>query len=230
MPHHPTVSAQVGDPVPQILRQWLQALRPCFTAPSWEHALVLVMGALLAPGKRTVSACLRMTGRAGAHNFASYHQILSRACWDPRAIARRLLVMIIERLVPDGPIVIGMDDTIERRWGRRISARGIYRDPVRSSHGHFVKASGLRWLSFMVLTPVPWTSLVKALPVLTLLVMVPRFGGHGFRPLAVRPVRGSYSRGRSECAADYNSPRYRRTGRHGPARGLPIAAGERARP
>jgi hypothetical protein len=62
-----------------------------------------------------------------------------------------------------------MDDTIERRWGRRIAARGIYRDPVRSSHGHFVKASGLRWLSFMVLTPVSWTRLIKALPVLTLL-------------------------------------------------------------
>jgi hypothetical protein len=71
--------------------------------------------------------------------------------------------------VPDGPVVIGLDDTIERRWGPQIKARGIYRDPVRSSHGHFVKASGLRWLSFMVLTPVPWASLIKALPVLTLL-------------------------------------------------------------
>ncbi|WP_292572443.1 transposase [Mesorhizobium sp.] len=167
MLHHP--SAAVGDAVPQILRQWLQALRACFTAPSWDHVLVLVMGALLAPGKRTVSSCLRMTGRAEAANFASYHQILNRACWSPRAVARRLLGLVVERLVPDGPIVIGMDYTIERRWGRRISARGIYRDPVRSSHGHFVKASGLRWLSFMVLTPVPWTSLVKALPILTLL-------------------------------------------------------------
>ena len=84
-------------------------------------------------------------------------------------MTRRLLVMIVDRLVPVGPVVIGMDDTIERRWGRKITARGIYRDPVRSSHGHFVKASGLRWLSFMVLTPVPWAGVVKALPVLTLL-------------------------------------------------------------
>jgi hypothetical protein len=167
MLHQPKVA--VGDPVPQILRQWLQAWRTCFTAPSWEHVLVLVMGALLAPGKRTVSSCLRMTGRADAANFATYHQILNRARWSSRAVARRLLGLVVERLVPDGPIVIGMDDTIERRWGRRIQARGIYRDPVRSSHGHFVKASGLRWLSFMVLTPVTWTSLIKALPVLTLL-------------------------------------------------------------
>ena len=80
----------------------------------------------------------------------------------------RLLCLVVDRLVPDGPVVIGMDDTIERRWGRKTAARGIYRDPVRSSHGHFVKASGLRWLSFMVLTPVPWEGVVKALPVLTL--------------------------------------------------------------
>jgi hypothetical protein len=167
MLHHP--HADIGDAVPQVLRQWLQAWRPCFTAPSWEHVLVLVMGALLAPGKRTVTSCLRMTGRAEAANFATFHQILNRARWSSRAVARRLLCVVVERLVPDGPVVIGLDDTIERRWGRRISARGIYRDPVRSSHGHFVKASGLRWLSFMILTPVSWTRLIKALPVLTLL-------------------------------------------------------------
>lgn len=159
----------VGDTVPRILHDWLQPWRPCFTAPSWEHVLVLIMGALLAPGKRTVSACLRMTGRIEAGNFASFHQILNRVRWSPRCAARRLLGVVIARLVPAGPVVIGMDDTIERRWGRSITARGIYRDPVRSSHGHFVKASGLRWLSFMVLAPVPWAKLVKALPVLTLL-------------------------------------------------------------
>jgi hypothetical protein len=179
MLHHP--HADTGDAVPQILRQWLQSWRACFTAPSWEHVLVLVMGALLAPGKRTVSSCLRMTGRAEAGNFASYHHILNRARWSSRAVARRLLAIVVERLVPDGPVVIGMDDTIERRWGRRITARGIYRDPVRSSHGHFVKASGLRWLSFMVLTPVPWTRLIKALPVLTLLAPSERSNRQGGR-------------------------------------------------
>ena len=164
---HP--KAVIGDAVSLILRRWLQTWHLCFTAPSWAHVLVLVMGALLAPGKRTVTSCLRVTGRAEASNFASYHQILNRARWSSRAVARRLLRIVVEHLVPDGPVVIGMDDTIERRWGRQISARGIYRDPVRSSHGHFVKASGLRGLSFMVLTPVSWTGLIKALPVLTLL-------------------------------------------------------------
>jgi DDE superfamily endonuclease len=61
------------------------------------------------------------------------------------------------------------DDTIERRWGKKIAARGIYRDPVRSTHGHLVKASGLRWLSFMVMVPLPWAIRRWALPFLTIL-------------------------------------------------------------
>jgi hypothetical protein len=68
-----------------------------------------------------------------------------------------------------------LSETIERRWGRRISARGIYRDPVRSSHGHFVKASGLRWVSVMLLAPVPWAGRIWALPFLTTLAPSERF-------------------------------------------------------
>ena len=143
--------------------------RPFFTAPVWERALVLLMGAMLAPGKRTVSSALRITGRAMASNFTCYHQVLNRARWSSLAMTCRLLTLIIDRLVPDGPVVIGIDDTIERRWGPKIAARGIYRDPVRSSHAHFVKTSGLRWLSFMVLCPVPWANRVKALPFLSIL-------------------------------------------------------------
>lgn len=123
----------------------------------------------------TVTACLRITGRAEAANFSLYHQLLNRARWNSRTLAARLLSIVVASLVPDGPVVIGMDDTIERRWGPRIAARGIYRDPVRSSHGHFVKASGLRWLRFMVLSPVPWAKCIKALPVLTFLCPSERY-------------------------------------------------------
>ena len=129
-----------GDPVPDVLETWLEPFRDAFTAPTWRFVLILVMGALLAPGKRTVTACLRITGRAMVENFASYHQALNRARWNPRDLAKQLARQSVARLVAQGePIVIGLDDTIERRWGARIRARGIYRDPVRSSHGHFVK-------------------------------------------------------------------------------------------
>ena len=92
MEHHPTRSPVIGDAVPQVLRVWPQAFRPHVTGPTWQNLLVLVMGALLAPGKRTVSACLRMTGRADATNFTVYHQVLNRGRWKGRALARTLLM------------------------------------------------------------------------------------------------------------------------------------------
>ena len=72
-------------------------------------------------------------------------------------------------VVAEQALVFGIDPTIERRWGHKIAARGIYRDAVRSSDSHFVKTSGLRWISLMLLTPIPWAQRVWALPVMTVL-------------------------------------------------------------
>ena len=71
-------------------------------------------------------------------------------------MGRVLLGLLLEAFVPEGgPLVVGIDETLERRYGRKISARGIYRDPVRSTHEHFVKSSGLRWVCVMLLVEVP---------------------------------------------------------------------------
>src|ERR687883_1036698 len=155
--------------VPAVLDGWMRPFQGQFTIAVWRHALVLVCGALLAPGRRTVAAALRVLGLGGAAGFAVYHRVLSHGHWCSRAVAHRLLLLLVAAFVPDGPVVVGMDDSIERRWGARIAARGIYRDPVRSSRGHFVKASGLRWLCVMLLAPVPWAGCVWGLPFLTVL-------------------------------------------------------------
>lgn len=103
------------------------------------------------PGRRTVTAILRILGLSGEVHFQNYHRVLNRAVWSSLALSRVLLQMLLDTFVPKGPIVLGLDDTIERRRGAHIRAKGIYRDPVRSSQSHFVKASGLCWLSLMLL-------------------------------------------------------------------------------
>src|ERR671917_2884857 len=123
---------------------------------TWCHAEVLLIGAILAPGQRTVTSLLRITGLARDRRFVSYHRVLNRAAWSGRAAARVLLGLLLDAFVPTGPVVLGLDDTIERRRGKRIGAKGVYRDPVRSSKSFFVKTTGLRWLSLMLLAPVPW--------------------------------------------------------------------------
>lgn len=100
---------------------------------------MLFVGAILATGKRTVTAVLRIMGLSADQHFQNYHRVLNRAVWSSLAAARILLGLLVATFVPSGPIVMGLDDTLERRRGAKIKAKGIYRDPVRSSHSHFVK-------------------------------------------------------------------------------------------
>ena len=145
------------------------AFAPLFTKRVWQHVQVLLMGAILAPGKRTVTAALRVMGLSDHRHFQTYHRVLNRAVWSSLEVSRILLGILVQTFAATGTIVLGIDETIERRRGGKIKAKGIYRDPVRSSHSHFVKASGLRWLSVMLLAPIPWAQKVWALPFLTIL-------------------------------------------------------------
>lgn len=161
--------------LPVELMSLILAFAPLFSKPVFEHVKVLLGGALLAAGKRTITACLRVMGKADEPHFQTYHRVLNRDRWSALAASRLLLALLIAAFAPSGPLLFGIDDTIERRRGEKIAAKGIYRDPVRSSHSHFVKASGLRWLCCMLLVDISWAAQVWALPFLTVLCPSERF-------------------------------------------------------
>lgn len=162
--------------LPDPIMTLLSSFRPVFQQQTWVKARILLVGAILAPGKRTVTAALRVMGLSDESNFAKYHHVLNRAVWSPHRVARLLLELLLHYLDKGlGPLVFVIDETIERRWGPQINARGIYRDAVRSSKSHFVKCSGLRWVSMMWLTTIPWAQRVWALPFLTVLAPSERY-------------------------------------------------------
>jgi hypothetical protein len=132
----------------------LSAFAPLFTHPSWARAQALLCGVLLAPANHTVTAALRALGLAGEPGFQNYHRVLNRARWSARQAAQVLLRLLVDAFVPSGPVILGLDDTVERRRGRKLTARAIYYDAARSSKACFQKTSGLRWLSVAVLVPV----------------------------------------------------------------------------
>ena len=142
---------------------------------TWYKIEVLVAGAILARGQRTVSAVLRVMGLSQERNYAMYHHVLSRAVWSGLEISAILLRVLLVHLDRGWPLVFGIDETIERRRGEKIAAKGIYRDGVRSSKSHFVKASGLRWISVMWLTRIPFAQRIWALPFLTVLAPSERY-------------------------------------------------------
>jgi len=161
--------------LPTELMTVIVSFAPLFSKAVFEHVKVLLAAAILAPGKRTVTACLRVCGKSQQKNFQTYHRLLNRARWSALAASHILLKLLLATFAPTGTLVFGIDDTIERRRGQKIAAKGIYRDPVRSSHAHFVKASGLRWLCGMLLVEVSWAARVWALPFLTVLCPSERY-------------------------------------------------------
>src|SRR3954464_5379219 len=122
--HYQRKACAMPTSVPAVLAAWMQPFAASFTPAVWRHVLVLIAGSLLAPGRRTVTAALRVMGLDQGAGFAVYHRVLSLGRWSSRAVAHRLLLLLVAALVPAGPVVIGLDDTIERRWGAKIKARG----------------------------------------------------------------------------------------------------------
>ncbi len=180
--------------LPIALSSVIGVFAPLFSRPVWQHVKILLTGAVLAPGSRTVTAILRIMGLSAASDFQTYHRVLHRAVWSPLTASRLLLRLLVAVCIPRGVVVCGLDDTLERRRGDQITAKGLSRAPVRSSHTHVVKARGLRWLAGMVLVPLAWAERVWALPLLTALCPSERFSaqrGRRHQPLTARawPLR-----------------------------------------
>lgn len=161
-------------PLPDPIIEVLGVFRPLFTAPTWRKLMTLLTGTLLAQGPRTVAAALRSSGNSMAGNWSSFHQVLNRARWSPLAVSRQLLLLIVETFVPAGASVdLVIDETLERRWGSKISKRGHYRDSALSSRKQSVSSPGLRWIVMAVVVTLPWTKRGWALPFLCVLATTP---------------------------------------------------------
>jgi hypothetical protein len=140
-----------------------------FSERVWDYAQILLMGALLAPGKRTVSAALTVMGQKDDRQYQNYHRVLNRAKWCGLTASKILLGLLVQAFASvNAPIILGADETLERRRGEQIKQKGVFRDGVRSSKKYLVHSYGLRWVSLMVIVPVSWSSRPWALPFLTL--------------------------------------------------------------
>jgi DDE superfamily endonuclease len=162
-------------PLPPSILATLAPFALLFSRRVWAHVQVLVAGSLLSPARRTIAAALRVLGLAQLKQFHRYHRVLSQAKWSGLAVSRILLGLLVAAFAPQGPLVFGVDETLERRRGAKIAAKGIYHDAVRSSRSHFVKASGLRWSCLMLLVPIPWAARTWALPIVTALAPSERY-------------------------------------------------------
>ncbi len=155
--------------LPQEMMNLILPFVPLFSETVWDYAQILLTGALLAPGKRTVSAALTVMGLKDDPQYQNYHRVLNRAKWCSLTASKILLGLLVQTFVVTGmPVILGADETLERRKGKLIKQKGVFRDPIRSSKKYLVHSYGLRWVSMMLIIPVPWSRRPWALPFLTL--------------------------------------------------------------
>ena len=140
-----------------------------FSIPVWQNASILAIGSILCIGKRTVTSALKVMGFKDEKHFTNYHRVLNRDKWNTLNVAKILLGRIIYLIPLNLPLIIAIDENIERRKGKKIKAKGCYRDAVRSSGGKVIFCFGLKWISMMAIIPLPWSKRPWALPFLTVL-------------------------------------------------------------
>lgn len=161
-------------PLPDPIIEVVAVFRPLFTAPTWRKLMTLLTGTLLAHGRRRVAGALRASGNEQAATWSLFHQVLNRARWSPLAGSRQLFVLIVETFVPvEACVDLVIDETLERRWGSKISKRGYYRDSALSSRERSVSSPGLRWIVMAGVVTLPWTQQKWALPFLCVLGTTP---------------------------------------------------------
>lgn len=178
--------------LPAAIITILASFAPAFSQPTYQKVVVLVMGTILAQGRRTVTAALRAAGLAEEAGWAKYHHVLNRAEWSGLVVSRILLLLLVATFVAAGvPVTIIVDETLERRWGRRIHKRGHWRDSLASSKSMNVSTSGLRWLVFAVVVRLPWSRCYWSLPFLSVLLTTPEVSAKlGKRHKTVAQVTG----------------------------------------
>lgn len=147
----------------------LAAFSSEFSQPTLKNIQILLIGAILCRGPRRVSSVLRIMGLASKGDFSKYHRVLNRAQWDGLKLAKILLGLLIKLLPDSWPVLIAVDETLERRRGKKIKAKGLYRDAVQSSQSNVVTSYGLKWVCMVLIVPMPWCKRPWALPFLTVL-------------------------------------------------------------
>ena len=140
-----------------------------FTLPTWKHTQVMLIGAILCQGARRVTSVLRVMGLSQENRFEKYHRVLNRAKWNSISGAKILLGLLVSFIPASMPLLIVVDDTIERRSGKKIKAKGCYRDACRSTEEVVVTCFGLKWVCLMLIVSLPWCQRPWALPFMTVL-------------------------------------------------------------
>src|SRR3990172_6164985 len=155
--------------IPKAAEPFIQAFAGAFTRPTFPRFVVLLMGAILTAGRRTINNMLRTVGSLAPGHPSSYHRVLSRRRWSSWRLARALAGYILRHWIPEGPVPLCGDDTVDEHRGKKVYGKAGHRDAVRSTHSFTAYRWGHQGVVLAILVKFPFARRLWALPVLVAL-------------------------------------------------------------
>jgi hypothetical protein len=152
--------------IPTAAQPLVESVRGVFTRPTFDRFLLLVCGVIVTMGRRTVSRALRVIEPHFDGHWCNYHRVYSQARFSMWKLAAAVVRQVVAILPEQEPIVLIVDDTVQRKWGSHVWAKEAHRDAKRSSRSRLNTTFGHKWLVLCILVKLPAISRPWALPVL----------------------------------------------------------------
>lgn len=155
--------------IPRAAEPLILEFAPAFTRPTFQRFIVLLFAAILVTGRRTITNLLRTVSTLAPGHPSSYHRVFSHRCWSSWPLARALAGFILRHWVPEGPVRLCGDDTVDEHRGKKVYGKACHRDAVRSTHSFTAYRWGHKWVVLAILVKFPFATRLWALPVLVAL-------------------------------------------------------------
>lgn len=155
--------------IPQAAEPLIREFAEAFTRPIYPRFVILLFAAILVTGRRTVSNLLRTVQALAPGHSSTYHRVLSKRRWSTWRLAGSLAGFILDHWVPDGPVQVCGDDTVDEHRGKKVYGKACHRDAVRSTHSYTAYRWGHKWVVLATLVRFPFSSRLWALPILVAL-------------------------------------------------------------
>jgi hypothetical protein len=131
-----------------LIVPWLEAFVQCVTTPGFAHFAHFVLAHMALLGlPHCVTETLRLTQWHAVVHWTTPYAFLSRGRWSCRQVSQCLLDLLIPMLGLFGEMIVAVDDTLVKKWGRKFFGLGLYPDPTDKNPGaHKRRVWGHCWV------------------------------------------------------------------------------------
>ena len=134
---------------------YLLRITDIFRKRTAKKCMVLALGWVLQTGAKTTAGLIRGAGSLATKSFSAYYKFFRTTSWEPEDFWKAILNEVLDR-IDDASIMVGIDDTLWQKVGRKIEGCGWYPSKKSLYHRSLTYVFGQCWVCLSVKIPVKW--------------------------------------------------------------------------